>query len=132
MCGVVVYLSNTVKGLRTISEGKYDEEIVEGELAVGVKGVPAGMEKPLGKEDSLKVLAASNTILALVLVGVLVLQAGQWYAERKEGQEVERMEKEGKVVRSKLTDGPKGRGRRGVVPVPKEAGAGNGDAKKEE
>ena len=43
----------------------------------------------LGREDSLKVLSASNTILALVLVGVLVLQAGQWYAERKEQQEDE-------------------------------------------
>lgn len=43
----------------------------------------------VGREDSLKVLAASNTILALVLVGVLVLQAGQYYAERKEMQEFE-------------------------------------------
>lgn len=68
-------------------------ELVEGELAVGVKGVDAGQETPLGRDDSLKVLAASNTILALVLVGVLVLQAGQWYAERKEGQEIERIER---------------------------------------
>jgi hypothetical protein len=28
------------------------------------------------------------------LVGVLVLQAGQWYAERKEQDEVEKFEKE--------------------------------------
>lgn len=76
-----------------VSSGKYDVELVEGELAVGVKGVEAGQEMPLGRDDSLKVLAASNTILALVLVGVLVLQAGQWYAERKEGQEVERIER---------------------------------------
>lgn len=76
-----------------VSSGKYDVELVEGELAVGVKGVEAGQEMPLGRDDSLKVLAASNTILALVLVGVLVLQAGQWYAERKEGQEIERMER---------------------------------------
>ena len=118
MCGVVVYLSNTVKGLRTISEGTYDKELVEGELAVGVKGVGAGQEKPLGKEENMKVLAASNTILALVLVGVLVLQAGQWYAERKEGQEVERMEREGKTVKGRTTDAAKGKGRRGVVPTP--------------
>ena len=76
-----------------VSSGQYDVELVEGELAVGVKGVEAGQEMPLGRDDSLKVLAASNTILALVLVGVLVLQAGQWYAERKEGQEVERIER---------------------------------------
>ena len=94
MCGVIVYLANIVKGLRVVSSGNYDTELVEGELAVGIKGVPAGEEKPLGRDDSLKVLAASNTILALVLVGVLVLQAGQWYAERKERQEMARPIKE--------------------------------------
>ncbi|KAL8729431.1 MAG: hypothetical protein Q9166_004740 [cf. Caloplaca sp. 2 TL-2023] len=94
MCGFVVYMANIVKGLRVISAGKYDVELVEGELAVGVKGAVSGEEKPLGRDDSLKVLSASNTILALVLVGVLVLQAGQWYAERKQIQETEQMEKE--------------------------------------
>lgn len=89
MCGVIIYLANIVKGLRVVTSGVYDRELVEGELAVGVKGVEAGAEEFLGRDDSLKVMAASNTILALVLVGVLVLQAGQWYAERKEGQEVE-------------------------------------------
>ncbi|KAI4244506.1 MAG: hypothetical protein L6R40_002973 [Gallowayella cf. fulva] len=94
MCGFVVYMANIVKGLRVISGGRYDAELVEGELAVGVKGAMPGEEKPLGRDDSLKVLSASNTILALVLVGVLVLQAGQWYAERKQIQETEQMEKE--------------------------------------
>ena len=47
----------------------------------------------IGREDSLRVLAASNTILALVLIGVLVLQGGQWYAEKKEEQEVAEMDK---------------------------------------
>ncbi len=89
MCGVIIYLANIVKGMRVITSGVYDRELVEGELAVGVKGVEAGVEDFLGRDDSLKVMAASNTILALVMVGVLVLQAGQWYAERKEGQEVE-------------------------------------------
>jgi len=42
----------------------------------------------------LKVLAASNTILALVLVGVLVLQAGQWYAQKKETAEIEEMDRQ--------------------------------------
>lgn len=73
--GVVVYITNLVKGLRIVTEGAYDV-------------VPEGtVDIPVGREDSLRVLAASNTILALVLVGVLVLQAGQWYAERKESQE---------------------------------------------
>ncbi|KAL8706428.1 MAG: hypothetical protein Q9201_000483 [Fulgogasparrea decipioides] len=94
MCGFVVYMANIVKGLRVISGGKYDVELVEGEVAVGVTGAVPGEEKPLGRDDSLKVLAASNTILALVLVGVLVLQAGQWYAERKQTQEVEQIRKE--------------------------------------
>lgn len=94
MCGFVVYMANIVKGLRVVSGGKYDVELVEGEIAVGVKDTIPGEAKPLGKDDSLKVLAASNTILALVLVGVLVLQAGQWYAERKQTQELEEMRKE--------------------------------------
>lgn len=58
-------------------------------------GAPEGStEIAIGREDSLRVLAASNTILALVLVGVLVLQAGQWYAERKESDEIAKFEKE--------------------------------------
>ncbi len=90
MCGVIVYIVNIVKGMRVIDSGMYDTELVEGELAVGVDGVEAAAEQPLGRDDSLRVMAASNTILALVLVGVLVLQAGQWYAERKDQQEMEK------------------------------------------
>lgn len=90
MIGLVVYVANIVKGLRVVTAGLYDAELTATELdAGGIKGVEAGKEVPLGRDDSLKVLAASNTILALVLVGVLVLQAGQWYAERKEKQEEE-------------------------------------------
>lgn len=93
MIGLVIYVANIVKGLRVVTAGLYDADLTEGELGGadadvgGIKGVEAGKEVPLGRDDSLKVLAASNTILALVLVGVLVLQAGQWYAERKEKQE---------------------------------------------
>ncbi|KAL8953879.1 MAG: hypothetical protein Q9222_000287 [Ikaeria aurantiellina] len=100
MCGFVIYMANIVKGLRVVSDGKYDVELVQGEVAVGVTGAVPGEEKPLGRDDSLKVLAASNTILALVLVGVLVLQAGQWYAERKQSQEVEQIQKD-KAANSK-------------------------------
>lgn len=82
--GVVVYITNIVKGLRIVTIGEYGQPEGDGELAVG-------------REDSLRVLAASNTILALVLVGVLVLQAGQWYAERKEQDEVAKYEQEQEV-----------------------------------
>jgi len=82
--GVVVYITNIVKGLRIVTTGVYGQTEGDTELAVG-------------REDSLRVLAASNTILALVLVGVLVLQAGQWYAERKEQDEVAKYEKEQEV-----------------------------------
>ena len=90
MVGVVIYLANIVKGLRVVSGGKYDVELVEGESALRA-GMPGEDPSTLGRDDSLRVLAASNTILALVLTGVLVLQAGQWYAERKQGQEEEAM-----------------------------------------
>jgi len=79
--GVVVYITNIVKGLRVVTLGVYSLPEGDTELAIG-------------REDSLRILAASNTILALVLVGVLVLQAGQWYAERKEQDEVAEFEKE--------------------------------------
>lgn len=95
MCGITVYVANIVKGLRLVSEGRYGSELATGNEGEG--------EQILGREDSLKVLSASNTILALVLVGVLVLQAGQWYADRKAVQEIEEMDgksgKEGKVGR---------------------------------
>lgn len=79
--GVIVYITNIVKGLRIVTMNLY-----------GSVGPEAGIDG-IGREDSLRVLAASNTILALVLVGVLVLQAGQWYAERKEADEVAHFEK---------------------------------------
>ena len=80
MCGVTVYVANIVKGLRLASAGQYGAELAQ---------TPDEKDQILGREDSLKVLSASNTILALVLVGILVLQAGQWYAERKDQQEFE-------------------------------------------
>jgi hypothetical protein len=84
VCGVTVYIANIVKGLRLVSGGQYGAELAT---------TPEDPDQILGREDSLKVLAASNTILALVLVGVLILQAGQWYAERKDAQEYETLKK---------------------------------------
>jgi len=78
--GAVIYIANIVKGLRIVTLGVYNVTESDTELSIG-------------REDSLRVMAASNTILALVLVGVLVLQAGQWYAERKENDEVLEFEK---------------------------------------
>ena len=88
LIGVGVYIANIVKGMRSVSIGLWNEpEFKE------TRDGPLTGEVILGREDSLKVLAASNTILALVLVGVLVLQAGQWYAERRE---LDDLDKEGK------------------------------------
>lgn len=84
VCGVTVYIANIVKGLRLVTGGQYGTDLAPTE---------EDTEQILGREDSLKVLAASNTILALILVGVLILQAGQWYAERKDEQESEKFDK---------------------------------------
>jgi hypothetical protein len=105
MVAVIVYLANIIKGLRIVSDGTYglglktmDQDQLDNVDASGYD-VDSG-DSVLGREDNLKVLAASNTILALVLVGVLVLQVGQWYADRtdehalKEFQEKERAKKE--------------------------------------
>lgn len=111
MVAVIVYIANTIKGLRIVSEGAYGLGMQNLSLDQ-LDNVEAGMDMDtgdsvLGREDNLKVFAASNTILALVLVGVLVLQIGQWYAERvdertlKEYQakeKAEREKKEGEVA----------------------------------
>lgn len=90
--GIAIYITNIVKGLRMTSTGVYGSVLMDGE-----QGVDKAVDDPagtfVGREDSLRVLAASNTILALILVGVLVLQAGQWYAQRKEAQELAEMNK---------------------------------------
>jgi hypothetical protein len=79
VCGITIYVANIVKGLRLVSGGVYGSELESND------------DDMLGREDSLKVLSASNTILALVLVGILVLQAGQWYADRKDTQEAQKL-----------------------------------------
>ena len=94
MIGVVIYLANILKGFKLVADGTYGIEIIEGESMLGKSEDTPEAAQPLGRDDSLKVLSASNTILALVLLGVLVLQAGQWYAERKQNQEMEQAERE--------------------------------------
>lgn len=93
MCGVTVYIANIVKGLRLVSDGRYGDYVAD-KIAAGEldESSASGGGQILGREDSLKVLSASNTILALVLVGVLALQAGQWYAERKDALEFESLD----------------------------------------
>ncbi|OLN88605.1 Secretory component protein SHR3 [Colletotrichum chlorophyti] len=99
LIGVGVYITNIVKGLRSVSAGIWDDP--EFTTVVKEPRNPGSGEIILGKEDSLKVLAASNTILALVLVGVLVLQAGQWYAERKDREDFAKLEEEKKGASKK-------------------------------
>ncbi|KAK3699482.1 Protein csh3 [Vermiconidia calcicola] len=94
MIGVTVYIANIVKGMRTVSAGAYGNmELAEGETFKD-KVLYEGNEPAayIGREDSLRVVSASNTILAMVLIGILVLQAGQWYAQRKESEEIEQLD----------------------------------------
>lgn len=101
MIAIVIYLTNIVKGLRIVTAGHYGEGLQGTD-----KDVDTGNDV-LGREDNLKVLSASNTILALVLVGVIVLQIGQWYAERADEKE-----------RAKVT-APAAEGKNGTVSEPK-------------
>ncbi|KAL2017726.1 hypothetical protein VTK56DRAFT_1751 [Thermocarpiscus australiensis] len=104
--GAGVYISNIVKGMRAVSQ---PGGLSGTTTATASGGGGGGAERPpgtvvhqgpisgevvLGREDSLRVLSASHVILALVLVGVLVLQAGQWYAERKEADDYAKAERE--------------------------------------
>ena len=91
MAGITVYITNIVKGLKVVTAGLYGQaELVEGE---SIASGSLDSEDYVSREDTLRVFAASNTILALVLVGVLVLQAGQWYAQRKEEAEIAEMDR---------------------------------------
>lgn len=106
---IIIYLTNIVKGLRIVSFGTYGEglgnlsqdKLDDVDLGTGVDQ-ESGISV-LGREDNLKVLSASNTILALVLVGVLGLQIGQWYAERVEEKERAAMAKA--AAEEKVVDG---------------------------
>jgi len=71
---LVMYGTNIVQGLRIVESRGYGEEV--------------------GRVDTLKVMGATQTMMALVLLGVLVLQSGQWYAEWKEMEEDKRVERE--------------------------------------
>ena len=93
MIGVTIYIANLVKGMRTITAGFYGEKVLQEGETILKKAVDGTEAEYLGREDSLRVISASNTILALVLIGVLVLQAGQWYAQRKEAEEMEAIDK---------------------------------------
>jgi hypothetical protein len=81
MIGVIMYGTNVIRGLQTVESGDYGEEI--------------------GRIDTMRIMAASHVILALVLVGVLVLQSGQYYAERKALQERVKIEEEDKANEKK-------------------------------
>ena len=97
MVAVIVYLANIIKGLRIVADGTYglglkslNQDQLDNVDSAGFD-VDTG-DSVLGREDNLKVLAASNTILALVLVGVLVLQVGQWYADRTDERALQEFE----------------------------------------
>ncbi|CCX13057.1 Shr3 amino acid permease chaperone [Pyronema domesticum] len=81
MIGIIMYGTNVIRGLQTVESGDYGEEI--------------------GRIDTMRIMAASHVILALVLVGVLVLQSGQYYAERKALQERTKIEEEDKANEKK-------------------------------
>jgi len=74
MIAVIMWGTNVIRGMRSIALNEYGED--------------------MGKVESMQVLAATNTIMALVLLGVLTLQAGQAYAEKKEKEELEKMQQD--------------------------------------
>ena len=79
---IIMYLTNTVRGLKVVGERAYETKI-----PVDAETARVGDYVEVSREEGLSVLAANNAILALMLLGVLVLQCGQWYADRKQKQE---------------------------------------------
>lgn len=98
VAGITVYLTNIVKGFRVVTAGIYGDAAKA--QAVGEQLDLKEGEDYISREDTLRVYAASNTILALVLTGVLVLQAGLWYAKRAEENEIEQINKKEAEARS--------------------------------
>jgi len=97
--GWAIYLRRVVPHLRVVSGGStedaglwLDEAVVaavqSAAAAAGGQGESDLDVAMLTRKSNVKMLSMSNTILALVLVGVLVLQVGQWYAEGLEIQEL--------------------------------------------
>lgn len=93
MCGITVYAVNLVKGMRTATAGIYGDKTLMPEETLFDKASEGTDAEYIGREDSLRVIAASDTILAFILIGILILQAGQWYAQRKEAEEIEEMDR---------------------------------------
>jgi hypothetical protein len=113
--GWAIYLRRIVPHLRVVSGGSaeeaglwIDEAVVAAAQAAVAAGSGEGDSEPdmamLARKSNVKMLSMSNTILALVLVGVLVLQVGQWYAEGLETQELRLEEAQSPERRS---SGPK-------------------------
>ncbi|KAK4192839.1 Shr3 amino acid permease chaperone [Podospora australis] len=86
--GTGIYITNIIKFLAEVDrpDGDFAKAVVKHDG-------PMTGEIELNKEDRLRVFSASNTILAFVLVGVLVLQAAQWYGEKREREETEELER---------------------------------------
>lgn len=66
--------------------------LVFSNLWKGILVVVDGTFGEVGREDTLRVIAASNVIIAAVLFGVLVLQIGQGHAERAAVAEIRELQ----------------------------------------
>lgn len=56
--------------------------LVFSNLWKGIVTIEGGVYGEVGREDTIRVVAASNVIIAAALFGVLILQVGQGFAER--------------------------------------------------
>lgn len=68
--------------------------LVASNLHKGIQTVKAGVFGEVGREDTLRVIAASNVIICAVLFGVILLQIGQGHAERATLKEIAAMQLE--------------------------------------
>ncbi|KZT56792.1 hypothetical protein CALCODRAFT_410531, partial [Calocera cornea HHB12733] len=68
---IAMYISVAIPSIRTVVE-------------------PLPEDTPQDREDALGVLGAANVLIALLLVGILGLQAGQEYAKRADKMELEK------------------------------------------
>ncbi|BFZ58340.1 Protein csh3 [Savitreella phatthalungensis] len=91
---IALYAQNVVRGMRTIASGQYDlpDGLATGQVEADVFKI--GEAQGAGRETTIQVVAASNVIIAIVLVGIMVLQVGQGYAEGAAIRELEHIKEQ--------------------------------------
>lgn len=95
---MLMYLTVTLPNLRALANPKDEYYVIRGvyeasshRLEEGNGGIPLNQRE---RVSLVQVIAATNVIIAALLLGVLLLQGGEWYAIREDRKMEEKVRKE--------------------------------------